>query len=45
VDQILTGTLLPEISREFLARLAQGQPIREAKMSVGEDGGFVYQIQ
>ena len=26
IDAILTNTLLPEISREFLTRLAQGQP-------------------
>src|SRR5262249_3968500 len=27
VDHILTGTLLPEISREFLTRMAEGKPV------------------
>jgi type VI secretion system protein VasG len=44
VDHILTGTLLPEISREFLARMAEGQPVQRAHVSVDGSGKFVYDI-
>jgi type VI secretion system protein VasG len=43
VDHILTNTLLPEMSKELLSRMASGEQIREVK--VGVDGeGFSYQI-
>lgn len=45
VDHILTGTLLPEVSREVLARLAEGQPIERVEVSVNSEGGFAYQIR
>jgi type VI secretion system protein VasG len=44
VDSILTGTLLPEISREFLVRMAEGKPIGSARVSVDGEGKFVYEI-
>jgi type VI secretion system protein VasG len=44
VDHILTRTLLPEISREFLARMAEGQPITKVHVSVNGEGGFRYEI-
>ena len=44
VDHILTRTLLPEISREFLARMAEGQAITKVHVSVDSDGGFRYEI-
>lgn len=44
VDHILTRTLLPEISREFLARMAGGQAISRVHVSVGADAGFQYEI-
>jgi type VI secretion system protein VasG len=44
VDHILTGTLLPEISREFLARMAEGQPVSKAHIGVDGDGKFTYEI-
>jgi len=44
VDHILTRTLLPEISREFLARMASGDPISKVHVSVGSQGGFHYEI-
>jgi type VI secretion system protein VasG len=44
VDQIITGTLLPEMSREFLGRMADGQPITRAHVSVDGEGKFVYTI-
>lgn len=42
IDNILTNTLLPEISREFLARMAEGQIVRSINVGVGESGEFVY---
>jgi type VI secretion system protein VasG len=44
VDHILTGTLLPEISREILARMAEGQTVQRAHVSVDKEGKFVYDI-
>jgi type VI secretion system protein VasG len=44
VDHILTGTLLPELSREFLSRMAEGKPVEKAHVTVDKDGKFVYQI-
>ena len=43
VDHILTRSLLPEISAEFLARMARNEAFRQVKVSLGE-GGFVYDI-
>ena len=41
IDAILTNTMLPEISREFLTRMMEGTPI--TKVSVGADNDeFVY---
>jgi type VI secretion system protein VasG len=44
VDHILTRTLLPEISREFLARMAAGETITKVHVSVGGEGEFRYEI-
>ncbi len=44
VDHILTGTLLPEISREFLSRMAAGNAINSVRVSVNGDGQFAYEI-
>jgi type VI secretion system protein VasG len=44
VDQILTGTLLPELSREVLARMAEGNVITSAHVDIDPEGKFVYQI-
>jgi len=43
VDHILTRTLLPEISREFLARMAAGEAIDKVHVTV-DGGGFKYEI-
>ena len=43
VDNILTNTLLPEISRQILAKLAEGQKLAPIHVSIGADGTFVYQ--
>ena len=44
VDHILTGTLLPEMAREFLARMADGRPVGRVKIAVGDGGRFAYDI-
>jgi type VI secretion system protein VasG len=44
VDHILTRTLLPEISQELLGRMAQGQTISRAHVSVDDKGAFKYAI-
>ncbi|MHB0955514.1 MAG: type VI secretion system ATPase TssH [Pirellulaceae bacterium] len=45
VDHILTRTLLPELSAEFLARMAQGQSIKRAHVGVAQEGVFRYEIE
>ena len=41
---ILTRTLLPEMSGQFLARMAAGQPITSAHVGVGDKGEFRYEV-
>ncbi|HEX5462132.1 MAG TPA: type VI secretion system ATPase TssH [Steroidobacteraceae bacterium] len=41
IDAILTNTLLPQVSREFLERISQGAATREVAISV-KDGEFGY---
>jgi len=41
IDAILTNTVLPRISREFLTRLVEGKPVERVRLSVG-DGDFQY---
>src|SRR5580658_4790534 len=43
VDNILTNTLLPEISRQLLGRMAEGEPMERIHVGIGTDGAFVYQ--
>ena len=38
VDHILTRTLLPDMSNEFLSRMATGEPIARVAVAVGEGG-------
>jgi type VI secretion system protein VasG len=42
VDNILTNTMLPEVSRQILGRLAERQKLAPIHVSIGEDGAFVY---
>jgi type VI secretion system protein VasG len=44
VDHILTRTLLPEVSSEVLARMAEGKTIQSVHISVGAEGRFQYAI-
>ncbi|MFO7641672.1 MAG: type VI secretion system ATPase TssH [Candidatus Competibacteraceae bacterium] len=41
VDAILTNTLLPAISQEFLTRMVEGKPVTRVQVSV-KDGEFEY---
>jgi len=41
VDHILTNTLLPEMSKELLSRMAAGEHLKEVKVSLcGDAFGF-----
>ncbi|MGA3212001.1 MAG: type VI secretion system ATPase TssH [Terriglobales bacterium] len=42
VDNILTNTLLPEVSRELLAQMAAGAKVKSISVDLGEDGKFNY---
>ncbi len=44
VDSILTKTVLPDLSGEFLARMAEGASISKVFVRVGEGGTFAYDI-
>jgi type VI secretion system protein VasG len=43
VDNILTNTLLPDISRQLLTGMAAGDAMSRINVGIGADGGFVYQ--
>ncbi|HTM50913.1 MAG TPA: type VI secretion system ATPase TssH, partial [Bryobacteraceae bacterium] len=42
VDNILTNTLLPEISKQILGRIAEGEKPKSIHISIAEDGSFLY---
>ena len=42
VDNILTNTLLPDISRQLLTSLAEGSRPTAIRVSVGENGQYLY---
>jgi type VI secretion system protein VasG len=44
VDHILTNTLLPEMSKELLSRMARGEQIKEMDVSLSGDG-FGFQVK
>ena len=41
IDSILTNTMLPDISREFLTRMMDGKPIEQVQVGVA-DAAFIY---
>jgi len=43
VDNILTNTLLPDISRKILGGMAEGEKMTAIHVTIGEDGAFSYQ--
>lgn len=42
VDNILTNTLMPEISRQILGRMARREALAPIHVGIGEGGRFVY---
>jgi type VI secretion system protein VasG len=42
VDNILTNTLLPDISRQLLGHMAAGEKPPSINVGIGEDGAFTY---
>jgi type VI secretion system protein VasG len=44
VDHILTRTLLPEMSGEFLSRMAEGKTVSNVQVGVDDEGNFSYLI-
>ena len=44
IDNILTGTVLPEVSGYVLERMAEGGGIASIHIGVGEDGHFSYAV-
>ncbi len=42
VDNILTNTLLPDISKQILAKMAEGEKMSAIHVSLGPDSNFVY---
>ncbi len=45
VINILTGSLLPEMSGEVLSKMATGEGVSKVHVSVGSDENFVYDIK
>jgi type VI secretion system protein VasG len=44
VDNILSNTMLPEVSRRLLESLAVGERPGSVRVGVGEDGGITYDV-
>ncbi len=42
VDNILTNTLLPDISRQLLTSIAEGQKLSSVRVTIASDGTFQY---
>lgn len=42
VDNILTNSLLPDISRQILGGMAEGEKMSGIQVGIGEDGAFEY---
>jgi type VI secretion system protein VasG len=42
VDNILTNTLLPEVSRTILGRMAEDAAPAAIRITIGENGAFDY---
>jgi type VI secretion system protein VasG len=42
IDNILTNSLLPEISRKLLEHIAEGRKPQGIRTGIGPDGGFTY---
>ncbi len=44
VDHILSHTLLPELSSEFLSKMADGEAVSRVHVGIGEDRRFAYDL-
>jgi type VI secretion system protein VasG len=44
IDNILSRTVLPELSARILARLAEGHEILQVKVALNDDGSFRYEV-
>jgi len=42
VDNILTNSLLPDISRQILGRMAEGEKLNSIHVGIGAEGAFAY---
>ena len=45
IDHIISRTLLPELSSEFLSRMAEGGSIESVHIGVDKTGNFAYEIK
>ena len=45
IDHILSHSLLPELSEHFLARMAEGHPIKSVCVSMSPKGEFEYRVE
>ena len=45
IDNILTGSMLPELSAAFLSRMADGLPITSAAVTIDAGGVFQYDVK
>jgi len=45
IDHILSHSLLPQLSEQFLARMAEGHPIKSVRVSMSPKGEFEYCIE
>ncbi len=43
VDNILTNTMLPDISRQILEKMAEGEKLNSIHIAISESGNFVYE--
>jgi type VI secretion system protein VasG len=43
VDNVLTNSMLPDVSRLLLTNMAEGKKVTTLRVSVGADGRFVYE--
>lgn len=42
IDNILSGTLMPELAEHVLARMAEDKPVNSMRIGLDETGGFSY---
>jgi len=44
VDHIVTHSLLPQMAKEFLSRMAEGEEFARVEVGVAESGAFTFQV-